>query len=58
MTEPQTTPEELLWMCEKWLKQFYAGKPLDMIQSEKLFHLLDHVMPAVRKAQGWRGLND
>ena len=36
----QTTLDDILWRAEIWLKQFYAGKPLDMIQSEKVYKLL------------------
>ena len=45
-TKTQTTPptldelDDILWRAEIWLKQFYAGKPLDMVQSEKVYKLL------------------
>ena len=38
--KPQTTINDILWRAEIWLKQFYAGKSLDMIQSEKVYKLL------------------
>jgi len=38
--KPATTLDDILWRAEIWLKQFYAGKPLDMMQSEKVYKLL------------------
>lgn len=35
--------EDIIWRAEIWLKQFYAGEPLDMIQSEKVYKLLNDI---------------